>query len=473
MSVRRVIDVVISAALLLLATSAGAGEQPVAIFHAFNERYADVEGYVCSVGRQGYSHIQVAPAQKSNPAGDWWARYQPVDYSVIEGRGSAQELARLINTAHGCNVKVIADVVFNHMANMQQFANLRFPQFVPDDFNRACDINYNDGNTSSEIDCWLGGLPDLNQHKSKVRDVQKAHLSNLLNLGIDGFRFDAAKHMPPEIVKSYIDFIDHESRGKTWNYLEVIEDSDTSADRYQWVAAVTDFLLYNSMKRAFSFGGDLRALRVPESVNDSRSVVFGQNHDTIRALNTAAINPYDDPTDSYLATAYVLARDGGTPLIMAQDNLAAPYIKHGAGFRKIMRQRGAEGKNVRENVLAVVDSNTVLVMERGSEGFFVVNKGAQKFNVPALDLTLSNIEGCYRELRNNFTVAVERREGVKKYVTKWGTWQRGGMEVQPRDALYFVRDPWESCLASPGLNVRRTADKKRGEHKVRPYGKRC
>lgn len=445
MSSRNLIRVLATVASLWLAGVACAGDQPVAIFHAFNERYADVERYVCSVGRQGYSHIQISPAQKSNPAGDWWARYQPVDYSVIEGRGSAQDLARLIGTAHGCNVKVIADVVFNHMANMPQFANLRFPQFLPEDFNRACDINYNDGNTRSEIDCWLGGLPDLNQHKSKVRDVHQAHLANLLNLGIDGFRFDAAKHMPPEIVKSYVDFIDRESRGKTWNYLEVIEDSDTSADHYQWVAAVTDFLLYNSMKRAFSFGGDLRSLRVPEAVNDSRSVVFGQNHDTIRALNASAINPYDDPTDSYLATAYVLARDGGTPLVLAQDNLSAPYIKHGAEFRKIMRQRGTEGRNVRENVLAVVDSNTVLVMERGAEGFFVVNKGAQKFDVPALDLTLSNIEGCYRELRNNFTVAVERREDFKKYVTKWGSWQRGGMEVQPRDALYFVRDAWDRC----------------------------
>jgi len=445
MRFRNLIHLVTTAVSLWFATVACAGEQPVAIFHAFNERYADVERYVCSLGRQGYSHIQIAPAQKSNPGGDWWARYQPVDYSVIEGMGSAQDLARLIGTAHGCNVKVIADVVLNHMANMPQFADLHFPQFGPEDFHRACDINYSDGNTRSEVDCWLGGLPDLDQSRKKVRDIHEAHLANLLGLGIDGFRFDAAKHMPPEIVKSYIDFIDRWSRGNAWNYLEVIEDGDTAADRYQWVAAVTDFLIYRSMKNAFSFGGDLRTLRVPEAVNDSRSVVFGQNHDTIRSLNANAINPYDDPTDSYLATAYLLARDGGTPLVLARDNLAAPYLRYGAAFRKIMRERSSEARNVRENVLAVVDAPTVLVMERGAEGFFVVNKGAQKLDVPGLDLTLSNIEGCYRELRNNFTVAVERREGDKKYVTRWGTWQRGGMEVQPRDALYFVRDAWDRC----------------------------
>jgi alpha-amylase len=146
-----------------------------------------------------------------------------------------------------------------------------------------------------------------------------------------------------------------------------------------------------------------------------------------------------------LATAYVLARENGTPLVLAQDNLAVPYIKYGVAFRKIIRQRGAEGKNVRENVLAVTNSPTVLVMERGAEGFFAVNKGAEKFDVPTLDLTLTNLEGCYRELRNNFTVAVERRADYKKYITRWGTWNRGGMEVQARDALYFIREPWAKC----------------------------
>ncbi|WP_306532508.1 alpha-amylase family glycosyl hydrolase [Geobacter sp.] len=438
-------SVVVGVVALWFSAVAFAGEQPVAIFHSFNEKYADVEKYVCSLAKQGYSHIQIAPAQKSNPAGEWWARYQPVDYSVIEGRGTEQELKRLIVRAHRCKIKVIADVVFNHMASMPEYQDLNYPQFGPEDFHPPCDINYQDGTRDTEVDCWLGGLPDLDLSRKKVRDIHQAHIKKLLKLGIDGFRFDAAKHMSPEIVKSYIDYIDSQSKGKTWNYLEVIEDGDTSAERYNWIAAVTDFLLYNSMKGAFSFGGDLRTLAVPPAVNDPRSVTFGQNHDTIRALNANAINPYNDPADSYLATAYVLARENGTPLVLAQDNLAVPYIKYGVAFRRIMRQRGAEGKGVRENVLAVTNSPTVLVMERGAEGFFVVNKGAEKFDVPTLDLTFTNLEGCYRELRNNFTVAVERRADYKKYVTRWGTWTRGGMEVQARDALYFIREPWEKC----------------------------
>jgi len=58
------------------------------------------------------------------------------------------------------------------------------------------------------------------------------------------------------------------------------------------------------------------------------------------------------------------------------------------------------------------------MLERGAEGFFVVNKSSQTFSPPVLDLTLTQLEGCYRELRNHFTVAIEHRPDGKKYVTR-------------------------------------------------------
>ena len=342
---------------------------------------------------------------------------------------------------------MIAEVVFNHMADIPEFKNLDFPGGIgPADFHKWCSIAYDDGNRDSEENCWLGMLPDLDQNKPVVMNIQKQHLEKLLALGIDGFCFDAAKHMPASTVKQYIDYVDRRSNNTAWNYLEVIEDDDTKAEDYNRVAAVTDFVLYRSMKGAFSFDGDLRSLRVPAGVNDPRSVTFGRNHGNIREINAEAIDPYADRTDSYLATAFVLAHEGGTPLVLSWDNFDVPFIRTGVKFRQIMRQRGAGGGHVKENVLAVVDSPTLLVMERGSEGFFVVNKATAKFDVPVLDMSLTDLEGCYRELRNNFYVAIERRDdGSKKFVTRWGTPDRGGMEVQARDALYFIREPFSAC----------------------------
>jgi alpha-amylase len=439
-------------AIALVAVTAPSGsslaqEQPVAIFHVFSQPFSEVEGFVCTLADQGYSHVQISPVQKSHePEKKWFYRYQPFDYGTIEGLGSESDLTRLIAKAHGCNMKVIADVVFNHMANVDdgdQFEDLtKYSGLTPADFHTnagtenesSCNLDeedYRDGNRQQEMDCWLSGLPDLDVERPTVKSLHKAHLRKLLSLGIDGFRFDAAKHMPREALQEYIDFINAESHNRAWNYLEVIEDHDTSASDYNDIAAVTDFVLYHSMRAAFGFSGDLRSLRPPHAVPDARSVTFGQNHDTIRepqpgVVNGFAISPYDDVTDGYLATAYVLGREGGTPLVFGRDNLNSPFIPTGVRFHQIMKQRGAEGKNVKENILGVVDSPTLLVMERGAEGFMVINKAIDRFDTPALDMTLTNLEGCYRELRNHFTVAIQQREAGKKFITRWGTWNRGG-----------------------------------------------
>jgi alpha-amylase len=440
----------------LLGASAGFGlaaDQPTAILHAHDEPYQAVEKYVCTLSAQGYSHIQIAPAQKSHPGPiaapmDWSVRYQPVDYRVIEGRGNRAQLRSLIARAHSCGIKVIADVVFNHMANMEEYKDLKFPTFGPSDFHGRCSINYANGKVQDEHECWLGqdmGLPDLIQNPRVVR-IQNAHLQTLIDLGVDGFRFDAAKHMEPAVVRQYVDYVNQATKGAAWNYLEVIVYGDTKAEEYMPIAAITDFDLCDSMRRAFDEGGDLRSLRLPYGLSDPRSVTFAINHDTDPEINPGSPTcKYRDRGDSALATAYVLARESGTPLILGKDNLTIAYLPTGVRFRQIMAQRQREGKNVNETVLAAIDSPTLLLMERGAEGFFLANKAAGKADLPSLDLTLSSLEGCYVELRNGFSVAIERRSDGRKYVSRWGTGHRGGVEVQGRDALFFVREPFEHC----------------------------
>lgn len=461
------------AVLMALALPAGAsaGEQPTAILHAFDLPFRQVEEAVCSWGKQGWSHVQISPAQQSHPGPfaapmGWARRYQPVDLGVIAGLGTEQDLGRLIRRAHGCGVRVIADVVFNHMADLdgrpEREDPLRFPGLGRADFNglpgvtlrRPCRdgdsrvpgrSGYDDGNRESELGCWLGSLPDL-VFTANVKRIQKDHLDRLLRLGIAGFRFDAAKHMPPQVLKQYIDHVDGRSHRRTWNYLEVIQDADTRAQDYAWIAAVTDFVLYGSLRRAFSWGGDLRSLPAV-ALADPRSVTFGRSHDNlaeIRVRRQDALDPWSDAADAWLASAYVLARQDGTPLVLAGDAAAAPYLSAGALFRRILAARGREGRNVRETILRPIDRSTVLLLQRGAEGFAVINKGADRFDQPVLDLTLSDLEGCYRELRSGSTMAVERR-GPKKFVTRWGSWSRGGLALEPRDALFFVREPFAAC----------------------------
>ena len=446
------------------AAAAGAA-RPVAIYHAFQEPYGPLAEQVCERAREGYSHVQISPAQRSNPGPEWWKRYQPVDHAVIEGLGSEADLRRLISRAHGCGLRVIADVVFNHMANLgggDAWEDLTaFPGLTPQDFRsappgsgrRPCadtDLNgYADGNRRSELECWLGGLPDL-LFTPRVVARQRQHLALLLKLGIDGFRFDAAKHMPPEVLRDHLAFIARSSGARAWNYLEVIEDGDTPASVYDSLAPLTDFRLYRALRELFRYGGDLRRLP-PRALPDAVSVSFGRNHDTVPEIHgglQGALDPYTDPGDAVLATVWVLARQGGTPLVYGPDSRSSAQIRTAVRFRRILAERTARGAEAPETVLRVLDDPEVAVMERGGEGMVLLNKGATVVDRPVLDLTLTRLEGCYRELGSDLSVAIERR-GARKFVTRWGSWRRGGVRLPPRQALLFIRDPFSVCSSRP------------------------
>ena len=48
----------------------------------------------------------------------------------------------------------------------------KFQGIGPANFHDRCDINYSDGNRVTELRCWLGSLPDLDQSKAPVMKAQ-------------------------------------------------------------------------------------------------------------------------------------------------------------------------------------------------------------------------------------------------------------------------------------------------------------
>ena len=68
------------------------------IYQAFNMRFRDIKAQLPELQNLGYTYIQVSPPQKSNPSPEWWARYQPIDYTIIDSPlGNEKELKELIN----------------------------------------------------------------------------------------------------------------------------------------------------------------------------------------------------------------------------------------------------------------------------------------------------------------------------------------------------------------------------------------
>ena len=93
-TIPRAAIVVATALLVWLTRDSAARAQPVrlpeptqrnVIVQLFNWPFKDVEAALPRLREIGYSHVHVSPPQKSHGGDEWYFRYQPVDFTTIEG----------------------------------------------------------------------------------------------------------------------------------------------------------------------------------------------------------------------------------------------------------------------------------------------------------------------------------------------------------------------------------------------------
>jgi len=440
----------VAACLLCCFVSSSAYANGV-IYQAFNEKFSNLIHKLPELKDIGYEYVQVSPPTKSADLEIWWARYQPIDLEVIDSPlGNEVELRQLINTAHRLGLKILVDVVLNHMADANfNGGSLYFPQFSPWDFRepdrKPCITNYR--NRYEVTHYWLCDLrlnhylPDLNTASTYVRETHRKYLNRLMAMGVDGFRFDAVKHIESE----YFAYITKGIPSDKFYYGEVIGETLGESKEYTPYMRVTDFHLLRVMLGAFSSGGDIRNLLHPEGLGGAlpgpEAVVFAKNHDT--AMHQGFFN-FGDYQDSILASAYLLGRGVGVPHIY-RDDYNDRIIKAGVKFYNQMR-----GQNTFVHTAHTVCRpasacrlEDVLFIERGGVGLAVINKANQWLEVDAARVPLD--EGCYLETTYNFKIEVEQGSDGANWISKWGSQNRGGMNIGPRSALFFKKVSSSGC----------------------------
>ena len=98
------------------------------MLHCMCWSYNTIKANLDDIKAAGYSAVQTSCIQPpkdyntydSTKANVWWHFYQPVDFSVADGSnwlGTKAQLKSLCDAAHEKGIKIIADVVANHMAN--------------------------------------------------------------------------------------------------------------------------------------------------------------------------------------------------------------------------------------------------------------------------------------------------------------------------------------------------------------------
>ena len=190
------------------------------ILHCFDWPLATILANLDEIAAQGFNAIQTSPLQPvkdydwsyDDTNATWWRFYQPVGLCIgnsttnilFSTDNGAEELKVLTEEAAKRGIRIVVDVIVNHLADGSGNGGLHYQvaQFAPDIYNN---YQYTLHNPYSKVGVdysTVGGIvlsdafgKDLNTSNSTVQTYVYNFLKDLVDCGVTGFRFDAAKHI--------------------------------------------------------------------------------------------------------------------------------------------------------------------------------------------------------------------------------------------------------------------------------------
>ena len=280
-----------------------------------------------TIGPAGFAWVLTSPPQEHIAGPQWWTSYQPVSYALTSRLGTEAEFADMVSRCADAGVGIIADAVINHMAGIDggvgtggtRFTHYAYPGLYDKTDFHHCALTNNDDiadYTSREQvqTCELSNLADLDTSSPRVQAAIEGYLGHLLDLGVAGFRIDAAKHIAADDLAEIVGALP----GDPLIWSEVIRGAASEPvqpEEYTGFGEVFEFQYARDLGPALKAGivgdpelGDTRPLHV----DSDRAVVFVDNHDTERG---EASLTYRDGGLYLIANALMLADDYGTPVV--------------------------------------------------------------------------------------------------------------------------------------------------------------
>ncbi len=308
------------------------------ILHAFNWKLKEVTQYAQEIAEAGYTAVQVSPIQCTKDttndgayANDWWCFYQPTDLAIGNELGNESDLKEMCATLEGYGIKVIVDVVANHVqnsTNKTEASNINptLKSFLRNPSGTKL-TPYNDANRHGHTQTDLNSqLPDLDTSNKDYQNYLINYLNTLADCGVDGFRFDAAKHIEtPEdgaVASDFWPTISNailEKNPKAFIYGEVLGLNNlVPITAYTKYIDVTDF----------AYGGTVRnALKTKKTASlanygytgseDKDNVLWLESHDTFTT------DPADSGSSNKLSIAQQIV---GWAVVGARKDAPALYL---------------------------------------------------------------------------------------------------------------------------------------------------
>ncbi|MGN1457104.1 MAG: alpha-amylase family protein, partial [Acutalibacteraceae bacterium] len=407
------------------------------ILHAWNWSFSAIKDNMQAIAEAGYTSVQTSPVQRpkdyssgSDQTG-WWKVYQPTTICFApDGHpwfGSKADFKAMCDEAEKYGIKVIVDVVANHMANnsgslgntRSDISSQNDPYIRDDDscwhLNGSTGIDYSNqhrnGDTSS-LTHGFGGWPDLNTGSKKVQNAVIDLLKECVDLGADGFRFDAAKHIElptdpggasdfwPTVIDGINDYA--ASKGtEVFCYGEILDDSATTITNYTKYIAVTDNRAGNSTRYGVKEGNIGKAANSSLTYNGvpaDKIVLWSESHDTYANDNFTGESTKFSQDEINRAWAIIAARDFAALYYIRPSNTGAA-MGTASGNTSWKNKEVAE-VNKFHNYFSgqseyMSSSGDCVLVERGTAGTVIVNiKGnSQQINAKVNKMA----DGTYKD----------------------------------------------------------------------------
>lgn len=222
----------------------------------------------------------------------------------------------MVRRCASAGVDVYVDAVINHMAAL----NRDFPlvPYTSNDFH-TCRSTINYSNRFEVQNCDLVGLNDLKTESEYVRRKIADYMNDLIDLGVKGFRLDAAKHMASGDIRAIVSKL----KRRVFIFQEVIGAGGEAVQPSEYVSngAVTEFKFERTVGHFFKGRAKLKDIRhVINSRGWMRSddaVVFVSNHDDQRQNTQATLTYKDIGNLYYIGEIFSLAYPYGYPKVMS------------------------------------------------------------------------------------------------------------------------------------------------------------
>lgn len=235
-------------------------------------------------------------------------------------------------------VKIYVDMVLNHMSGTGSigagpgsagtvYSKYGYPNLFDDgsgdsytqgDF-EPCYRTINNWNNKWEVqNCELLALADLDTADPEVRRKIAKYMNSVIDLGVAGFRVDAAKHVQEAHLADIINQL-HDVPGfggRPDLFHEVYGDATVPYTAYAPYGKVTNFDYQRAVAAGFRDGNIAQFANMPNygNLTGAQAVVFIDNHDTQRSSPTLT---YKSGDRYYLADAFMMAHPYGTPQLMS------------------------------------------------------------------------------------------------------------------------------------------------------------